>query len=67
MNAAFTPKAADTGGASVTDICAESQPRRVARAARSGADQGGKLLGVDVGVVAIAVVEQDVGDLGVGR
>ncbi len=31
----------------------------------SGCEQGGELLGVGLGIVAVAVVEQDVGDLGV--
>jgi hypothetical protein len=30
----------------------------------SGVEQGGELLGVDLGVVAVAVVEQDMGLLG---
>src|SRR5208282_5373858 len=34
---------------------------------RSGAEQVGELPGVDLGVVAVAVVEQHVGGLGLGR
>jgi hypothetical protein len=53
--------------ASRIDMCADEELTSVKPGARcaSGLEQGSELVGVDLGVVAVAVVEQDVGFLGV--
>src|SRR6266700_5426968 len=45
--------------------CVRGQRLAASAAGRSAFQQGGELLGVGLGVVAVAVVEQDVGVLGI--